>query len=269
MNNNITINLHIPKTEQLSSLKARVLSEELENINKKNPPKEESVSIATTYSLIRNDNIEVGFFIRNTFSKNISLEYVRLGLQNSEDKIIYNQIVNFKDIGIIPPYSAIPSTIKFQLLEEIKKQKLENLKLVFLSTKELNAFKSVETDLEEVSLDLSFEEEKELREFKNNLDMLQKDTLSTALFKADKLDDGGVELSILFRNGFDSEIKIEKLPITIENFNGISICKYVFQDTNSIVKVGPAKAKLVKLKIDKSNIYNTVFDLDRCKILFQ
>lgn len=269
MSNNITINLHIPETEQLSSLKARVLSEELESVNKKNPPKEESVSIATTYSLIRNGNIEVGFFIRNTFSKNISLEYVRVGLQNNEDKIIYNQVVNFKDIGIIPPYSAIPSTIKFKLLDNINKDEVQDLKLVFLSAKELNAFKSVETDLEEVSLDLSFEEEQELREFKNNLEMLQKDTLSTALFKANKLDDGGVELSILFRNGYDSEIRIEKLPITIENFNGISICKHVFQDANSIVKVGPAKAKLVKFKIDKSKIYNTVFDLDRCKILFQ
>lgn len=128
---------------------------------------------------------------------------------------------------------------------------------------------TVTTEIENLPLNISFEEEKEIRDFDNNLKTLKKDAISLDVFKSAITEDKGIEITILFRNGYDKAAKIEKLPITIENFNGLPICKVVFEDSNGLVEVNPRKSKLVKFKIEECKLYTKVFDLDRCKILYK
>lgn len=267
MRKSIDIKLSISNQQSTTKLKERVLQEELNKIINESSIKENEINIEVNYCLEKDSKLEIGCFIINTFSQKASLELVKLGLEDEKGDIILTQNINLKELGLIDSNSAVPTTISFEIPKNFNSNKKYSVR--FLTDRENKSIQTMPTILDNIPLDMSFEEERDIRDFFYKLSPVKVNEVSLTLYDAVITSDKGVEIRVLFRNGYNQEIEIERLPITIENFNGISICKHVFQDANSIVKVGPAKAKLVKFKIDKSKIYNTVFDLDRCKILFQ
>lgn len=267
MRKSIDIKLSIPNEQLTTKLKEKVLQEELNKIIGKSYIKENEINIEVNYCVEKNNKLEIGCFIINTFSQKASLELVKLGLEDEKGDIILTQNINLKKLGLIDSNSAIPTIILFDMPKNFNTNKKYRVR--FLTDKEKKSIQTRATILDNLPLNISFEEETNIRDFFDKLSPVKVDEVSLTLYDAVRTSDKGIEIRVLFRNGYDQEIEIERLPITIENFNGISICKCVFEDVNSIVKVGPAKAKLVKFKIDKSKIYNTVFDINRCKILFQ
>lgn len=269
MNNEFDIKLNIPKGKIVSPLRIRVFEEELNNINKENPLKENQINLATTYFLNNGNELEVGFFIRNTMKSALSLEVINLAVQSSKGDIIATLQCNLKEIGTMPSCTGTPYSLKFTLNEGAIYNKDEEYKITFVNFNGLKGFRSVVTDIENMPLDITFEEEEEIRKFEKSLNTLKKDEINIAIFKLVKDDDGSINITLLVRNGYDNEIKLERLPITIMNYNNYPICKHVFHDSNGLVNISAQRTKLLKLSIDKSKIYNTVFDLDKCKILFQ
>jgi len=267
MNNKSDIRLNIPKIQMVSPLKEKVFQEELYNINEIEPLKENQVNLATTYFSNKGNELEVGFFIRNTLKNEISLEEVVLAIQSSKGDIISNLTCNLKELGSMPSYTGTPCSLKFIINEGSIYDPNEEYRVIF--NKNINCFQSVKADIENISIDMSFDEEEEIRKFEKGLDTLRKDEINIAIFKLVKDDNGSINITLLVRNGYNKEIKLERLPITIMNYNNYPICKHVFYDSNGLVNIGARRAKLLKLSIDKSKIYNTVFDLNKCKILFQ
>jgi len=71
MENIIDIKLSLEEIDSGSTLKTTVYTEELKEINAKNPLGENKVDINKTY-FMKNDNmLEVGFFIRNGLKQNL------------------------------------------------------------------------------------------------------------------------------------------------------------------------------------------------------
>jgi len=266
MNNEFDIKLNIPKGKIVSPLRTRVFEDELNNINKENPLEENQVNLATTYFLNNGNELEVGFFIRNTMKSALSLEVINLAVQSSKGDIIATLQCNLKEIGTMPSCTGTPYSLKFTLNEGAMYNKDEEYEITFVNFDGLKGFSSVETEIENMPINMSFEEEEALLNFEKNLATLKKDEINISIFRSIKTDNGGIDITLLIRNGY---IKLERLPITIMNYNNYPICKHVFNNSNGLVSISSLKAKLIKLSIDPSKVYNTVFDLDRCKILFQ
>lgn len=269
MNNKFDIKLNIPKGQIISSLKEKIFQEELNNINQTKPLEENQINLAATYFLCKENELEVGFFIRNTLKSALSLKGINLAVQSSKGDIISTLQCNLKEIGIMPSCTGTPYSLKFTLSEGAMYNKDEEYEITFVNFNGLKGFSSVETEIENMPINISFEEEEALLNFEKNLGTLKKDEITISMFKRVKTDDGGIDITLLIRNGYNRDIKLEKLPITIFNYNNYPICKHVFNNSNGLVSISSLKAKLIKLSIDPSKVYNTVFDLDRCKILFQ
>lgn len=269
MNNEFDIKLNIPKGKIVSPLRTRVFEEELNNINKENPLEENQVNLATTYFLNNGSELEVGFFIRNTMKSALSLEVINLAIQSSKGNIIATLQCNLKEIGTMPSCTGTPYSLKFSLNEGAIYNKDEEYKVIFVNGDGLKGFRSVETEIENMPIDISFEEEEALISFAKTLATLKKDEVNISIFDIIKTDNGGIDITLLIRNGYNKNIELDRLPITIMNYNNYPICKHVFHDSNGLVNISAQRAKLLKLSIDKSKLYNTVFDLNKCKILFQ
>lgn len=269
MNNEFDIKLNIPKGQIISPLKEKILQEELHNINETEPLRENLINLASTYFLHKNNEVEVGFFIRNTFKSSISLANVDLAIESSIGNIISTLHCNLEELGAMPSYTGTHCNLKFILNEGAFYNSDEKYRIVFNNIKEVKGFKTVKTDIENMPIDISFEEEEEIRKFEKSLNTLKKNEMDIAIFKLKRMDHGNINITLLIRNGYDIDVKLEKLPITIMNYNNYPICKHVFHDSNGLVNISAQHAKLLKLSIDKSKLYNTVFDLNKCKILFQ
>ncbi len=265
MNN---IKLYVPKNETISNLKKQILNDDLNKLNDKYKLKKNTLDFIVSYVIPKDKFLEVGCFIRNTYSNEISLGEINLALESNKKEKILLQTVKFKDLGEIPSLTAISTTILFHFDGKFMYDNDEEYNIRVIEDN-LIAYSSIKTKLEGIPLDISFEEESEIISYVHNLEELQKNKMSISIFKTIRNSIGDIEISLVFRNTYNKTIKLTELPITILNYNDIPVCKYKFQDTNGIVKIESGKAKFVKFKIDKSKIYNTVFDLDRCKILFQ
>ncbi|HBA05296.1 MAG TPA: hypothetical protein DCW51_15885 [Clostridium sp.] len=269
MNSKLDIKLNIPKGLVISPLKEKILMEELHHINETIPLEENQINLAATYFLHKNNEVEVGFFIRNTFKSSISLANVELAIKNSIGNTISTLHCNLEELGAMPSYTGTHCNLKFILNEGTFYNSDEKYRIIFNNIKEVKGFKSVKTDIENMPIDISFEEEEEIRKFERNLSILKKNEVNIEIFKIEKGYNNSIDITLLMRNGYDKDIKLERLPITIMNYNNYPICKHVFHDSNGLVNISSQRAKLLKLSIDKSKLYNTVFDLKQCKILFQ
>lgn len=268
MNKYDNIKLYLPQNQCISKLRLKVLEEELIKVNMKYPLNNDCINISTIFFIKKENMMEVGIFIRNTLSKKVCLKPMRLVLKNESGKLISEQIVNFEEIGNLPSYSATPMIVSFNLPKDFVYIN-EDYIVSFSQYENINAVDSMEVDIEDIPLNLSYEMEQKMQNFKESLDILKKDQISISLFEAKRDTDGGIALNILIRNGYLQEIKLEELPITIVNYNNIIIFKHIFKEFDKIIKISPAKARFIDIKIDGSLLYNTVFDINRCKILFQ
>lgn len=265
MNN---IKLYVPKKETISNLKKQILNDDLAKLNDKYKLKKNTLDFIVSYIVPKGKLLEVGCFIRNTYPNEVSLGEISLALECNKKSKGVLETINFKDLGEIPSLTAVSTTIIFHIDEKFVYDNDEEYNIRVIKDN-LIAYSSMKTKLEGIPLDISFEEESQIINYVNNLEELQKNKMSISIFKTIKSSIGDIEISLIFRNTYNKTIKLEELPITILNYNDVPVCKYKFQDTNGLVKIESGKAKYVKLKIDNSKIYNTVFDLDRCKILFQ
>ncbi|GEM_PF-938989 len=270
MKRELNIELYIPKEHKVSSLKEKVYKEELDNINKSQPMDKNQINLATTYFIPKNGNLEVGFFIRNTLPKNFFFDKLSLSLQSDNDEKISSGEFDFSHIGSIPSYTGTPTSVEFKLPKEFiyNSDKVYKLKIE-KDNSDFNILLSVDTEIENMPTDLSFEEEMELNNFFRNLDVLRADDMSTDLFKAKRTQDKGVEITVIIRNGYNRGIRIDRFPISIVNFNGTPICKGKFENPSGLIHIDAHKAGILTFKIENEQLFNTVFDLKQCKILFQ
>jgi SLAP domain-containing protein len=269
MDNNIDINLYLPDGEGVSFLKKKIFQEELDRINKQFPLQENQININKTYMVDRENALEVGFFIRSTVKKDICIGEADLGIENINKEIVISQKFNFKELGVIPSYCGIPVAVHFNKHGNDKFYNVEGYSLKFVNLDSLQSFLSVNSEIENLSANLSFEEEKEILDYVHKLEVLKKNEISLSVFKLTKNESGGIAIEVLVRNGYENEAKLEKIPISIFNENNVIIARSVFENPDGIVKVSPYKSKLVKFVFESSNIYISDYELSKCKVLYK
>ena len=268
MENNSEILLSLGYIDSISKLKTRVYEEELKEINSKKPLEENKIDINQTYFVKTDNNLEVGFFIRNGLTQNLSIEEMPLAVLDAKGDVIIAQKFNLKQFGIVPPRCARPFSVDFIIPEEVLFNESEEHGLKFGELEKMNAFHSVSTEIENLPTNLIFEEEKAIRDFANGLPTLKTDEFTISVYNINYSDDGGLICALILRNGKDGEAKLEKLPISIVNEEGITIASNVFENIEGIVKISPKKSKFISFKFESSQVIPGRYDLSKCKVMY-
>lgn len=270
MDNIARLNLFLGNEECASTLKKNIYEEELRELNLKHPLEKGNFDIAQTYVISKDEaNIEVGFYIRNALEEEILIENIPLAVEDCGGKIIATKAFNFKDYGPIPPNTARPFIIILPLKKDEVFNNSEKYYIKLYEPKEVNAFYSVNTRIEDLPIDITFEDENEFRTFEKALKTLKTDEFAVDIFRLEWKDNNVLICKILFRNGRNNEVIIRKIPITIINDNNEVIAKTIFENNEGLFSVPSTKSKLMNMELrllqgDKSSI-----ELCKCKVLFQ
>lgn len=265
---NVDITLSLLGEESVSHLKALVFEEELKEINSKFPIYENQVDIQQTYFIKKGNSIEVGFFIRNASKNKVSIEEMPLVLQDSNNKTVLSKQNNFKDSGIIPPYSARQYSVDFKINEDINISQDEKYTIKFGEVSNINTFSAVPTEVENMSLDISFEEEKAIRDFINGLQTLKAEEFTVSLYNLSYNNKGGLECALLFRNGSSKIANVGWVPIVIVGEDGVTIAQKVFGNDKQPFQISPQKSKLMKFEFEPFEAPKEKYDLSKCKVIY-
>jgi SLAP domain-containing protein len=265
MNNDIILSLGEEYSN--SKLNTLVYEQELREINTKYPLDENQVDIKATYFLKNENDLEVGFFIRNGLGKSVSFENVCLVIEDESGKDLVLKEFNLKNDGIIQPCSARPFVVRFPITNEINLQNVEEYTIKFSKVNNLSKFHSVTTELVGLPIDISFEKEKAIRDFILGLKTLREGEFDISEFNLRSIVNGGLECTMLFRNGTNKEAKVEKLPIYVIDDMGEAIAQKIFYNIEGIIKIGPKQAKLMTFQFERSETTSKEFDLSKCKVI--
>lgn len=201
-------------------------------------------------------------FVRNSLDKAISLEDVTLVLLDENGKLLGRKTFDLRDLGTIPPRSSrpwyfmfrdkdlfttdLPETgwqLAFQLKQEKKKHSLDLA----------DSWKK----------SLSKEAKKQLEDLVNKLEPPKKGEVNFLGLQAKRQDNGDFHVTILIRNGTDKNIKIEQLPLHVEDANGDIVAKGGFKLDNFTVKANTSKPWT--FIFPKSLVLKDEIDLSRWK----
>jgi len=268
MENNLKIVLSLGEMDSVSELKTRIYEEELKELNSKNPLKKNEIDVNHTYFVKNDDILEVGLFIRNGLSQSLSLEEMPLVIVDVKGNKIITESFDFGEFGVIPARSARPVVVNFQLPKSLKFNEGEAYSIKFDTQDNMEAFPSVATEIEDMPNNLSFEQEKALIDFANGLPTLKADEFSISVYDMNYTIGGGLNCTLLIRNGKDQEAKLEKLPIAISNEEGLIFARCVFENQEGLVKISPNKSKFATFEFKSSDVMPGKYDLSKCQVLY-
>jgi len=269
MENIIDIKLSLEEIDSGSTLKTTVYTEELKEINDKNPLGENKVDINKTY-FMKNDNmLEVGFFIRNGLKQNLSMEEMPITIQDYKGDPILTQSFNFKNFGVIPSYCGRPYCVNFELPEGIIFDETKEHNVKFNAIDKLKAFQSVATEIENMPTGYTFEQEKELRDFENALPTLKAKEFSISVYDIKYNANNAIVCKLLLRNGNDKEANLEKLPISIIAEDGSTIARNVFSSEQGLAKISPKKSEIMSFEFKPLENNLGKYDLSKCTVEYK
>jgi SLAP domain-containing protein len=269
MNSNLDIKLSLISDESISQLKKTVYEEELKDLNLKFPLNKNEFDIKQTYYIKKDNNLEVGFFIRNGLYKNIVFEDIFLVVQNEDGKDILSKGFDFKEYGIIPPYSARHFVVNFELNEDMNFNDNGKYTINFGNINNYKVFNSLLTELENMPVDLPFEEEQAIRDFFNKLDTMEEDEFSISVYSLSNKENGDIICMLLIRNGSSKTVNIKKLPVSIVSEDDITVAYKEFDGKEDEFKIDPAKSKLINLEFKFYEIYLNEYDISKCRVVFK
>ena len=269
MENKCEIFLDLGNNQSLSELKKRVFEEELKEINDKHPLKENDIDIHVTYFTKNDDDLEAGFFVRNGLKSNLSMEEIPLVIMDDKENPVMSQNFNFKDEGLIKGHGARHFTVNFKIPEDVVFDESKDYTIKFNTTKQMKAFNSVDTEIENMPANLSFEQESVLRDFAHNLPTLRANEFSISLFKLEFTPEDDIMCTLLFRNGNTKPVKVEKLPVSIFDGTNNLICRKVFANVPELDSINPGKAKVVSFLFKQAEVRPGRFDFTKCRVEFK
>ncbi|MBO1581553.1 accessory Sec system S-layer assembly protein [Bacillus sp. XF8] len=198
---------------------------------------ENQISLAGIEAEKQNDAYYVTTFIRNTVSQSIKLETITLQLLNKDEQLCARKAFHLSDLGVIPANTNMPWVFIFetdtmteaclskedwQLVFELKPEH----KLDFDPTWEAQLTDNAKERLQKIVADLTPPAE-------NEINFLG---LQTELEES-----GELHATMFIRNGYNQNVKLEKLPLHISDASGDVIAKGIFTLANFTLKANSTK----------------------------
>lgn len=203
--------------------------------------KENQVSLSGIEVKTENGKVFVQTFVRNSSAQTIVFkEPVHLSLLGPDGDILARQEFDLSVIGDIPAESSLP----WQFLFEEKNVRVKEIpqtdwKLAF----DLKATQQPhELDLEESwEKSLADTEKERLEQLVKNITPPKAGEVNFMGIQARIHEDGSLHTILLIRNGSEKNMKLEQLPLTVEDASGDVIAKGGFKFDNLEVKANTSK----------------------------
>ncbi|PER28977.1 MULTISPECIES: accessory Sec system S-layer assembly protein [Bacillus] len=198
---------------------------------------ENQVSLAGIEAELKNDTYYITSFIRNTVSKSIKFEKVTLQLLNKDEQICARKTFNLADLEAIPANTSMPWVFTFEkdtmTSAELSK---EGWQLAF-------EFKPEHTlDLDPTwESQITNETKEQLQQLVANLTPPEEKEVNFFGLQTHRESNGDLHISILIRNGYNQNIRLDQMPLHISDASGDVIAKGNFKLDNFEVKANSSK----------------------------
>ncbi|UTE77357.1 accessory Sec system S-layer assembly protein [Rossellomorea sp. KS-H15a] len=201
--------------------------------------KENQISIAGVDLTKTEDHLLITAFVRNSLNKKVKLPTAPLLLLDPEGNRIIRKEFNLSLLGEIPPRSSRPWQFKFPLKDlEMEEFPHSGWKLSF----ELSPRTPHLLDLEESWKNgLTADKITKLEKMVQALDIPKRGEIECVGINIEFSQEGQLHTTILIRNGSEKSIKIQQLPIAVEDASGSLIAKGAFNLNNMQVKENTSK----------------------------
>lgn len=183
---------------------------------------------------------QVTAFIRNSLSKAITLHETTLVLLDSEDQVLGRKTFDLSDAGTIPGQSSRPWNFLFTD-KDLFTTSLpeEGWKLAFqLKPSSRKHSLDLENSWDQTLAD---KDKEKLKEMVEKLDPPKAGEVNFMGLQASKKDDGNLHVTMLIRNGNEKNIKLEQIPLQVEDAEGDMVAKGGFTLNDFEVKANTSK----------------------------
>ncbi len=261
MKNDVTkveLKLHVNDGHEAAHADAKkeFYKEELESLPDMN---EGDININTTYVFDLGDKVEVGVYFRNALSKEINFDKLPLMMLNSKGEVVAKQVFELREVGNIPPYSAVPWKLFFDkeniFIDTVSLK--DGLHIVFDTN--IKSYSSVKIEFEDVPTDSQFNT---LHKYLNEMSPIASGDINLSLYKILKGNNGELQISIIVRNAATKKVKVEKVPVTIKNMDNDKVVAIGTFNTSDF-EVNSLKAKFLNLQFTEEQLLEQDFNIDR------
>lgn len=223
------------------------------------------INISGVYAYKDGDKLEVKFYIVNGLNQEINLGKIPLKIITSAGEEVAYQVFDLKEMGKIPPCAARPGKVYFNkgnvFVDEIKH---DDWKLVFDGN--IQAVKYADIEFEKFPEDMTEKDKNSFNDFLTKIRKIEKGQFAANVFTMLQYKNGDILLTLVFRNGEDEEVTLEKLPLTLEDENKdvIFSAMYTLED----FKISAQKARILSVVVKKDILLKDEFDLTKAKLIF-
>ncbi|MFJ7848265.1 accessory Sec system S-layer assembly protein [Peribacillus sp. NPDC097224] len=186
------------------------------------------------------DDVVILAFLRNTLDKAVRFEVIDLLLLDENGKTLARKAFDLSTMGEIPALSSVPWRFLFEEPDILDRAiPDEGWKIAF----ELkNQKREHELDLAPLWKEQLPEAQQEnLRKLVAGLPKLNEGEVNFMGLEAKFKDNEQLAVTVLIRNGSEKQIKIEKLPLVVEDGNGDQVCQGGFSLDDFEVKANTSK----------------------------
>ncbi|GAB6159009.1 hypothetical protein JCM39194_22090 [Desulfotomaculum varum] len=234
---NLTVSPHPDKAYVISPVLEQTIAQELAAL----PPLPEGrVALDTIYVLPSDDAIEVGFYLRNGKNEPVRFGQVPLMLKDSQGRVAARQVFDLgRVIEEVPPCSVRPCEVVFSRAELL-------LPDAPLSDCVLEAdvpgglLLPLEAANPGPRVDLSLGQLIHLEDFVAGLPPIQPGQVDIHPYTAQLKENGELAVTLIFRNGKEEQLSIEKLPVSIIDAKNRYVAKGVFDLYGFVLPSGAA-----------------------------
>lgn len=206
------------------------------------PPLEPNqISIAGVRLERFDEDVLIHTFIRNTLPKGIRFEEVDLLLvEEGTGNVWARKTFDLSEMGELPPLSSYPWVFEFEQEDYLISEIPTNGWQIAFELKQQESVHSLDL-APSWQEQLTLEQKKRLEEIVKGLPKIGDGEVNFTGLEASVREDGSVTATVLIRNGNKRSVKIEQLPLVLEDATMEQVCRGSFKLTDFEVKANATK----------------------------
>ena len=214
--------------------------------NEADPLEPNQLSIMVIDYFVRSGAIDVRALIRHSLDKPIQLQKTLIVMMNDKHEVIGEEAFNLSNLGELPACSSRPFTFRFnkkELKESIDEQKRISLGFKLQPKHQLDL--SEEHKQQFTKAQISY-----LEKIVKSAPNLKDGEFNIMPTSHEFLEDESLAISLLLRNGSNSSVKLEQLPLQ------------VYDNDHQIVAKGAFTLEDFEVKANTSKLHTFIFPKD-------
>ena len=221
----LKLSLHPDEIYKKSDLELEYMSKELSQLA---PISEGQVVIGAIYSVVWEDNIEIGYYLRNATQDTIFFSNTPLKVLSANGEVLNRQVIDLTEMGNIPPHSARPWRVFIdKSRHDAKEEQLESCTIEFDVAQWDTPYTKVITE-DKQPTPLTQEQLTNLGKFLRSLPPVQQGYTTVDTFAIEKNDAGELLVSIVVRHGMTNPMLLSRFQLAVLDQKNRCVARAVF-----------------------------------------